>query len=212
MNQKKHGIVYMASGLSKRFGENKLFVDVDGKLMYRHTLELLETLAENLRKDGALVEVVVVSSYDNILTDATAMGFTAIDNPEAAEGIAASIRLGTKALEADYDEISYYVADQPGLTLETCEAFTRAYWETDQGMATVGAHGVTGNPCIFKRPYYEELIALKGDKGGKVVMMAHRDDVFYYEAPQKELTDIDTTDQLMEVSPNRWMMKTEEDK
>ena len=52
----------------------------------------------------------------------------------------------------------------------------------------------------FQKTLLRRAYRTKGDKGGKVVMMAHRDDVFYYEAPKKELTDIDTTDQLMEVS------------
>lgn len=49
-----------------------------------------------------------------------------------------------------------------------------------------------GNPCIFDRKYYNELLSLEGDKGGKKVIMKHLDDTQIYEIEAgRELEDID---------------------
>lgn len=51
----------------------------------------------------------------------------------------------------------------------------------------------TGNPCIFSRKYYQELMEITGDKGGKQIINRHPDDVVYLEIKDaRELVDIDT--------------------
>ena len=43
-------IIYMAAGNSRRFGSNKLFYELDGKLMYRHLLERLIEIKDRYNK------------------------------------------------------------------------------------------------------------------------------------------------------------------
>ena len=59
-------------------------------------------------------------------------------------------------------------------------------------MAAVSIKGEPGNPCIFSRKYYSDLMKLTGDRGGKRVLKAHLEDVVLYEIKnEKELTDVD---------------------
>ena len=47
--------------------------------------------------------------------------------------------------------------------------------------------------CIFSRKYYQELMEITGDKGGKQIINRHPDDVVYLEIKDaRELVDIDT--------------------
>ena len=55
---KKITAVVMCSGLSRRMGENKLFIPFNGKKMYQHTLD-------TVIKSG-FYRVNVVTSYDEI--------------------------------------------------------------------------------------------------------------------------------------------------
>ena len=49
-----------------------------------------------------------------------------------------------------------------------------------------------GNPCIFSKKYYEDLLSLEGDKGGKRVIMKHLEDTCIYEVNDaREFEDID---------------------
>ena len=51
---------------------------------------------------------------------------------------------------------------------------------------------VPASPVIFARKYFNELLQLKGDHGGKPVIMKHIDDFVGIEAPENSLMDIDT--------------------
>lgn len=53
-----------------------------------------------------------------------------------------------------------------------------------------------GNPAVFSSFYRKELMGLRGDRGGSVIMKAHPGDVWTMEVPEEELKDIDRTEDL----------------
>lgn len=58
--------------------------------------------------------------------------------------------------------------------------------------------GKTGNPCIFSRKYFEELMELEGDVGGKRVIRKHRDDTSVLDVlDERELVDVDVMGGIM---------------
>ena len=67
----------MASGLSRRFGENKLLVEIDGKAMINH---VLENVAQFLKKHPEKGTAIVVSSYDEILAKGRSLGLATLKN------------------------------------------------------------------------------------------------------------------------------------
>ena len=46
----KISLIMLAAGNSRRFGSNKLLYEIDGKPMYRHILEKLMVVAEQLEE------------------------------------------------------------------------------------------------------------------------------------------------------------------
>lgn len=58
----KISAIIMASGLSRRMGENKLLLDFKGDKLYEWTFDLVEEIDFD--------DVILVSSYDEILDDA----------------------------------------------------------------------------------------------------------------------------------------------
>lgn len=189
--------VFMASGFGKRFGSNKLYAPLEGKPLYRHGLECLMEAAGRLREeDGYKVRLVVVSQYQDILTDASGLGLEAVYNGESSEGITASLRLGTRASGEEGDVFLFFVADQPYLKSATMTEFVRGYVESGFGMGCVSCGGKRGNPAAFSGKYREELLTLRGDKGGSVIMKAHPLDVWTMEVPPEELKDIDVEEDL----------------
>ena len=65
-----------------------------------------------------------------------------------------------------------------------------------KGMGCVCHQGKRGNPAIFASAYREELMGLRGDRGGSVIMKAHPGDVWTMEVPEEELKDIDRAEDL----------------
>lgn len=172
--------ILMASGLSKRMGENKLFLDFKGKKIYQHSLDLLKKLDLN--------KVIVVSSYDEILDQACEMGFTGIYNNDNEAGKSSSIKLGVN--ECEDEAMMFFVADQPLLTLKTCNKLIKSYNENEIITYPV-VNDRRGAPVIFPNSYKESLYNLEGDQGGMI--LAYGNDVNKVQInDERELLDIDT--------------------
>ena len=86
MAQLRIGCVVMAAGNARRFGENKLAVQVQGKALFHRALEAVP--AERF------VRTVVVSQYPEVLELAHRMGFVPVPNRHPDWGISHTISLG----------------------------------------------------------------------------------------------------------------------
>ena len=63
-----------------------------------------------------------------------------------------------------------------------------------KGIACVEHDGRPGIPVFFEK-YYEELMKLSGDVGGKRVVVAHREDVAVMKVEDgREMVDVDFSD------------------
>ena len=160
-------------------------------------------------------KIVLVTQYDEIQQEAEKYGIQIVRNSHPEEGITSSMKLGLLA-SLDSEACLFTVADQPWITAATMSDLIYA-WLTSgneknadkasasskyrnqeehpkhtKGIAAVSQNGIPGNPCLFSKEYYPELLHLSGDKGGKQVLNAHPDDTLLLEAQNpKELTDID---------------------
>lgn len=186
---KKITAVVMCSGLSRRMGENKLFIPFNGKKMYEHTLD-------TVIKSG-FYSVNVVTSYDEIAKKYQGL-YDRVDviiNKNNAEGISSSIRLGVES-SGECDGLMFFTADQPYLDISTINALTDAFIKTDK-IVIPFYNGIPRNPVIFPARYKEHLLTLRGDEGGKRIYRRFLDDS-YEVLFEKELPfiDIDTRDDL----------------
>lgn len=187
----------LAAGSSVRFGKDKLLLNLQGKPLYRHMLEILESL----RKKGRLSHVLVVCQADEIYEDIKKnfQKLEAVINLRPEMGISRSIRLGLEHL-LDIAPTShaclFAVADQPRISSDSIINLLKTWDQNNCGIVSSCYQQRTGNPVIFGAKYYEELINLSGDTGGKQVLKRHEDDVMYCEMPPDELMDIDTKDDL----------------
>lgn len=178
-------IILLAAGLSRRFDGNKLLTPWERKPLYLHALQALAQLTER-RPDCRLT---VVTRYEEIQTQALALGAQVRWNDHSEEGISSSLRLGLEsAPEADYYLCS--VADQPGLTTGLAQAFLDAFFASQKTLGCVSHDGIPGNPVIFHRRYRGELLALRGDVGGRRVLARHPAECFLWPGPA--LPDLDT--------------------
>lgn len=184
----KMELILLAAGNSRRFGSNKLLHHIGGAPMYAHTLRLLKEAAALLEMDTGIT---VVTQYDEIGEAARTAGARVLYNPHPEEGISSSLKIGLKA-NRTADACLFAVADQPWLSSGTVVSLAALFLDSGKGMACVSADGKLGNPCIFSRKYYPELMELCGDIGGKHVITAHRNDTAVLELENaKELIDID---------------------
>ena len=185
--REKIALVMLAAGNSRRFGSNKLMYEIDGMSMYLRTLNQLQAAVSELGN----CELIVVTQYKEIAAKAKMLGAKVLINPQPERGISSSMQIGLAAAK-DSAACLFTVSDQPWLSAETIVRLVHKLQSESKGMACTIRAKKTGNPCIFSQKYYQELMEITGDKGGKQIINRHPEDVAYLEIEdEKELVDVD---------------------
>lgn len=145
-------VIYMAAGNSHRFGNNKLLYLYEGKPLYRHGLELLLKLKQEM---GEKLTVTVVTQYAEILEEVQDIfercgmaGMQAVFCEESRLGASYTIRAGIEAvisqdpvsgqpkegqsMMGEKDYLMFMVADQPHLTLDSVRKLIRTAVSREQ--------------------------------------------------------------------------------
>jgi molybdenum cofactor cytidylyltransferase len=138
--------IVLAAGSSTRLGRPKQDIVVDGETLLQRAERIARAVAD---------EVIVVTEQLN---------------PDAAEGIASSIRIGVR-LAGDDARILITLCDQPLITVD----HLRTLLEIDAPIVATGHSGIAGAPAVFAPSLVPELLALRGDRGARAVIEAHRD-------------------------------------
>ena len=185
-------MIYLAAGLSSRYGSNKLLEMVEGKPMFTHLLDILTIMKE---EEPHRYELVVVTAYDEIEDYVKELRVKVVRNHHQELGASHSIKLGLEACGeiGQHDHVMFAVADQPYIQEDELFGFIHMYKRSYKGIGCLSYQGVMGNPVIFQGKFVPELMALSGDVGGKTVVKEHLQDVYLYEADSEmSLQDLDT--------------------
>src|SRR5207302_531112 len=104
-------------------------------------------------------------------------------------GSSSSIAIGVRALPQATDAGLIGVADQPFLTAGAIQALVKAFSPERIIVPRWGEH--RGNPPVFDRRFFPELLTLSDDNGGQLVIAAHADAVTEVPFPAGLGDDID---------------------
>ena len=75
----KINLVLLASGNSKRFGSNKLLYKIDGKEMFKYSVDLADDLKKSLKE--TIKNIIVVSKYQEIKEYVLSKNMIYVENP-----------------------------------------------------------------------------------------------------------------------------------
>lgn len=181
-----YAIVLLAAGGSRRFGHNKLFAEVDSLPMYQHMLGKLKRFDD--------VPRFVVTRYPQIAAAAREVGIQVVVNRYLDRGISYSVRLGLEACLQLYPGLKgvlFTVCDQPDIRYQTIERLIETAGNNLGKIVCAGRDGQPGNPVVWDRRFFSELLSLTGDVGGRQVMQRYPQEIMILEALEEELKDID---------------------
>ena len=182
------GCVLMAAGSGSRFGANKLAALYEGRPLYAHALCAIP--------GDAFTKVAVVTQYDDIRRAAELRGFRPIINNAPERGVAHTIELGLTELMG-CDAVMFMVCDQPRLTQETILRELALYAEHPDNIVALGFGERRGNPAIFPREYFDELLKLNADSGGSEVIRRHPEALMLLQVEDEaQLYDVDSVYEL----------------
>lgn len=186
------GAVVLAAGLSSRMGSNKLLADIGGKPMLRHAVEAAVASAADP------VVVVTGNRGDEIRETLQNLPLQFVNNPDFSKGLSTSLKWGVKALPDDCDGALVLLGDMPGVSAGLIDTLIAAFDpDEDRAICVATRGGKRGNPVLWARRFFPEILALEGDAGAKSLMLRHPDLVCEVEAgDDAPLADIDTPEAL----------------
>src|SRR5215213_6715109 len=177
----------LAAGASARMGRPKQLLDWEGRPLVRAAAEV--ALAAQL--DPLLI--VIGSAQAQVAEALAGLPLRMIANPDYATGQSTSLRTGVAALDQDVDAVVVLLGDQPFVTATIVEQLVAEWQASGAAIVAPTYAGQRGNPVLFARSVFPELLAIQGDQGARGVLAADRARVrlVAFDDP-RPLTDIDT--------------------
>jgi molybdenum cofactor cytidylyltransferase len=185
--------VLLAAGRSSRMGgPNKLLEPLHGKPLVRIVAE------QALVSKASPVLVVTGHMAKDVEAALRGLDVKFVSNPDFASGLASSVKAGIAAVPADADGAVVCLGDMPlvdaGLIDRLIEAFA-----PDKGalIAVPVSGGRRGNPVLWSRRFFDELMTLEGDVGARHIIARHGEAVAEVIVDgQSAFLDIDTPEAL----------------
>ncbi|MCC7312617.1 MAG: molybdopterin-binding/glycosyltransferase family 2 protein [Sulfuritalea sp.] len=169
---RKVAALVLAAGSSRRMGgANKLLQPVGGIAMLRR--------AVNAALASRCTSVLVVTGADADAAQACLAGLEVrfVHNPDHASGMASSLRCGLAALPADADAAVVLLADMPWIDGGHVDRLLAAFDPRQPKIVAPVKEGRRGNPILWPREYFAEMMAVEGDVGAREVLQRHASQV-----------------------------------
>ena len=203
--------VLLAAGRSLRFGGPKLLAplgapdDPRGEPVVRCAVRSLLT--------SRLDQVIVVlgANADLVRTVLSDLPVQFVLNDRYAEGMSGSVRAGVAsvaAFGAGVDAVVIGLGDQPTVRPAIIDLLIARFEEhrsaaaRDPRVSIVAPayRGVRGNPVLFARQLFPELLAIEGDRGARAIVERDPSRVSLVELPFEAPRDVDTAADLRALS------------
>ena len=120
------------------------------------------------------------------------------NNPDFAKGLSTSLKVGLNAVPEDCDGAIVLLGDMPDVDTALIDRLIAAF-DPGEGRAICVAtrHGRRGNPVLWARRFFPEMLAIEGDVGARNLIGTYGELVCEVDAPDDApLTDIDTPEAL----------------
>ena len=192
--------IILAAGMSERFkyGPKQLLMlkrgymieyviraSLDSKLdriflvIGHHHKKILKALAENIKyfKNDRL-EIIINRQYR--------------------QGMSSSVRAGLASTGNKFESVMFLLGDQPMVDSPLIDLILKRFYKSNKKICVPFYKGKRGNPTIFSREHFNLLQRVKGDLGGRDIIMANPDDILKIDTDSPACVyNINTMDDLM---------------
>ena len=189
------GLVLAAGRSTRMGGPNKLMAEIGGKPLVRYAVE--QVLASRARP------VIVVTGHERARVEAALAGLDVrfTHNPHFADGLSTSLKAGLAALPEDADGAIVCLGDMPQVDAKLIDRLIAAFDPAHGALIVIPTiAGKRGNPVVWSRRFFPELMSLEGDVGARHVIGRYGEALVEVPAADAAaLTDIDTPEALRAV-------------
>lgn len=171
--RKKIAAIVLAAGRSSRMrGPNKLLEQFQGKRLVRRVVEA--AIASKASP------VVVVTGHDETaVREALAdLNVRFTGNADYAEGLSTSLQAGVRTLEEDIAGAVICLGDMPGVSAALIDRLIDTF-QPERGALIVAPsrNGQRGNPVLWARRFFPEILKLEGDIGARKLVESYAEGV-----------------------------------
>jgi molybdenum cofactor cytidylyltransferase len=118
---------------------------------------------------------------------------TTIINPQYREGMSRSLRAGLLKVMRTFPSVMFLLGDQPLVDLNLIDRLLTGFWKSEKDICVPVHMGRRGNPTLFSRRFYDQLLKVSGDTGAREIIRAHPKAVLSIEIEDSlPFFDIDT--------------------
>jgi molybdenum cofactor cytidylyltransferase len=188
--------IVLAGGLARRMGSNKLLAPIDGVAMVARVVDAV--LASQARP----VVVVTGNEAERVRGALAGRAVAFVHNPGFAEGLSASLKRGIAAVPADCDGALVCLGDMPRVTSRDLDRLIAAFNPVEGRAICVPVRdGKRGNPVLWAKRFFAEILGLAGDVGAKHLIGAYPEAVAEVATDDDGvLIDIDTPQALASIA------------
>jgi molybdenum cofactor cytidylyltransferase len=181
--------IILAAGSASRMGRPKQLLDWGGRPLVRVVAE--QALAARIDR----VLVVVGAERGAVVAALGELPLEIVGNPAYTAGQSTSLRAGIAALGPDVGAAIVLLGDQPFVTAAVVERIVEAWRAGGAPIVAPTYAGQRGNPVLFARELFPELLAIEGDQGARAILAANPAGISLVEfGDLRPLADIDTPD------------------
>lgn len=186
-SQNNVAAILLAAGTSSRMGRgNKLLLKIADKTVLQWSVE--NVLASKVTQ----VFVVAGKGFEEVQSYLSQFEVTVVHNSNYQSGISASLKAGLKMLAPSTDGALILLADQPNLQPQTLNCFLELFSDGDKKIIAGQYDPITGNPVLFHRKCFNDLLQLQGDVGARSLLKRFPGEIATVEIPPEQSLDIDT--------------------
>ena len=190
--------IILAAGLSKRMKlGNKLLLEKNNIPIINMTLERVV--------DSKVNEIIVVLGRDSSLIEKKINNKKVkfVINMDYRSGISSSIKKGLKKVNKNNIGAMICLADMPLIQTSTYNQIIQTYYQNNNKNIIPYFQNTRGNPVLFDKLYFKDLMEIEGDEGARVLIKKHPE-IFFNLAvlDQGIIQDIDDAKQYYDFLKN----------
>lgn len=188
-----HAIVLAAGRSSRMGGPNKLLARFDGVPLVRRTAETVRC------STVAGITVVTGHQAEEIGAALAGLSVETAHNPDYADGLSTSVRVGLSRVPQEAAGILVMLADMPRIGSGDIDRLVSAFVAGGCERIVRATHaGKRGNPVILPRRLFGAVATLEGDTGARAIVESAGEQVVDVELGAAASLDVDTPEALRE--------------